>query len=199
MTATTTTEKEIVLWLFKDFTRDYNPSTIAKRINKTRVGAFKALNELEKDVIAKGKNYGKARFYEINYDEEYALKNVETLLMEESKRYQRWQDEFKDLYRYSEIVILFGSMVKNERKANDIDLLLVFDKKYNEKVNASIKDKDELLTKKIHPVKQTPDDIRMNILKEDKVILDAIRTGIVLHGYEKYVELIKECHDQKIK
>lgn len=199
MTATTITQKEIVLWLFKDLTIEYNSSTIAKKINKTRVGAFKALNELEKDIIVKGRNYGKARFYEINYDDEYALKNVETLLMEEANKCKRWKEEFYELFQYCKIIVLFGSIIRNEHKANDIDLLLIFDKKYNDQINAIIKKKNNLLIKKIHPIKQTLDDIKKNIIEQDKVILDAIRTGVVLYGYEKYIELIKKCHNQKTK
>jgi len=191
MTATTQLEKKIVLRLFKDFTVDYNSSSIAKVLNKTRVGAFKALNSLEKDSIVKGRNLGKARFYKISLEDEYAKKNVETLLMEEAKSYTRWKDELNELFRLTHIVILFGSIIRNEKKANDIDLLLVFDKKNNNKVNQFIKEKNQLLIKKLHPIKQTRDDLRKNILKRDKVILDAIRSGIVLHGYGKIMGMIK--------
>ena len=191
MTAVTPLEKKIVLKLFKDFTIDYNSSSIAKVLNKTRVGTFKALNSLEKDSIVKGRILGKARFYRINLEDEYARKNVETLLMEEAKSYTRWKDELNELFRLTHIVILFGSIIRNEEKANDIDLLLVFDKKNNNKVNQFIKEKNQLLIKKLHPIKQTRDDLRKNILKRDKVILDAIRSGIVLHGYGKIMGMIK--------
>jgi len=191
MTAVTPLEKKIVLKLFKDFTIDYNSSSIAKVLNKTRVGTFKALNSLEKDSIVKGRILGKARFYRINLEDEYARKNVETLLMEEAKSYTRWKDELNELFRLTHIVILFGSIIRNEEKANDIDLLLVFDKKNNNKINQFIKEKNQLLIKKLHPIKQTRDDLRKNILKRDKVILDAIRSGIVLHGYGKIMGMIK--------
>ena len=191
MTAATPLEKKIVLKLFKDFTMDYNSSSIAKVLDKTRVGTFKALNSLEKDSIVKGRNLGKARFYKISLEDEYARKNVETLLMEEAKSYTRWKDELNELFRLTHIVILFGSIIRNEEKANDIDLLLVFDKKNNNKVNQFIKEKNQLLIKKLHPIKQTRDDLRKNILKRDKVILDAIRSGIVLHGYGKIMGMIK--------
>ena len=191
MTAATPLEKKIVLKLFKDFTVDYNSSSIAKVLNKTRVGTFKALNSLEKYTIVKGRILGKARFYRINLEDEYARKNVETLLMEEAKSYTRWKDELNELFGLTHIVILFGSIIRNEEKANDIDLLLVFDKKNNNKVNQFIKEKNQLLIKKLHPIKQTRDDLRKNILKRDKVILDAIRSGIVLHGYGKIMGMIK--------
>lgn len=191
MTAATLLEKKIVLRLFKDFTMDYNSSSIAKVLGKTRVGTFKAFNSLEKDSIVKGRNLGKARFYKINLEDEYARKNVETLLMEEAKNYIRWKDELSQLFELTDIIILFGSIIRNEEKANDVDLLLVFNKKNNNKVNQSIKEKNQLLIKKLHPVKQTRDDLRKNIIKGDKVIIDAIKNGIVLHGHEKIIWMIK--------
>lgn len=191
MTATTITEKELVLKLFKDFTNQYNPSTISKTINKTRVGAFKSLNKLEEDDIVKGKDFGKARFYEINYEDNYALKNVETLLMEEAKKFQRWVEEFSELFDYCKIAVLFGSIIKFDKNSKDIDLMLIYDEKHNDKINDIINHKNGLLTKKIHLMKQTEKDVIQNIIKKDKVILDVIRTGVVLYGFEKYVELIK--------
>src|SRR3989344_9570230 len=187
MTATTPLEKEIVLRLFKDFTVEYNASSVAKILNKTRAGAFKALHSLEQDSIVKGRNMGRARFYRINLEDEYARKNVETLLMEEAKNYTRWKDELSQLFGLANIVILFGSIIKNEEKANDIDLLLVFDIKNNSKINQFIKEKNQLLIKKLHPIKQTKGDLIKNIIKRDKVVIDAIRSGIVLHGHEKII------------
>ena len=191
MTAATLLEKKIVLRLFKDFTMDYNSSSIAKVLDKTRVGAFKALNSLEKDTIVKGRKLGKAKFYKINLEDEYARKNVETLLMEEAKNNIRWKDELSQLFELTDIIILFGSIIRSEEKANDVDLLLVFNKKNNNKINDFIKEKNRLLIKKLHPIKQTRDDLRKNILKRDKVIIDAIKNGIVLHGHEKITGIIK--------
>lgn len=197
MTATTDMEKEIVLKLFKEFIVDYNPSTISKKIHKTREGAFKALKKLEEDTIVEGKTFGKARFYKIDYDNEYALKNVETLFMEEAKPYQRWKDEFKELFKYADIVVVFGSFIKNPKTANDIDLLLIYNKKYDKQISRIIKEKNEMLMKRIHPIKQTANDFKANIKKKDKVLLNAVKEGIVLNGYEKYVELIKDVASRK--
>jgi predicted nucleotidyltransferase len=191
MTVTTPLEKEIVLKLFKDFSSDYNPSSIAKALGKSRVGTFKALNSLESDSIVKGKTLGKARFYKINLGDEYARKNVETLLMEEAKKYSRWKDELNELFKFIDVVILFGSVIRNEDKANDIDILIVFDKKNNSSINTFLNEKNQLLIKKLHPIKQTKEDIIKNIKKQDKVVVSAIKEGVVLRGYEKIIEMIR--------
>lgn len=197
MTATTKMEKEIVLKLFKGFLSDYNPSTISNEIHKTRIGAFKALKKLEKDTIIKGKNFGKARFYSIDYNNQYALKNVETLLMEEANPYQRWKDELKELSKYADIIVMFGSFARNQNTAGDIDLLLIFDKKNSNKVNEIVKEKNQMLAKKIHPINQTINDFKDNLKKKDKVIINAVKEGIVLHGYEKYLEIISDVAGRK--
>ena len=194
MTATTKVEKDIMIKLVKDFTIEYNPSNIAKELGVTRVGTFKALKKLEKKGLVKGRTLGKARFYTVDLEDEYTRKNVEILLMEQTRTYQRWVDEFRELFDYIRIAVLFGSVIKNEDKANDIDILLVFDAKDNKRINSIIKGKNEILTKKIHPIKQTMSDLKSNIKKKDKVILNALKEGIILHGLEELLKVIKECH-----
>lgn len=191
MTAVTAMEKEIALKLLKNPKTDYNPSSIAKELKRTRVGAFKALKTLEKDGIVKGRKMGKATFYTLNLEDDYAVKNVETLLMEESRKNQRWIDEFDELSDFTDIIIIFGSILKTENKANDIDLLLVLKQENNKKIDRIIKSKNEILLKKIHPIKQTKEDLIKNIKREDKIIISALKEGIVLYGFEKYVNLIK--------
>ena len=112
-------------------------------------------------------------------------------LMEEAKDYTRWKDELSQLSDITSIAILFGSIVTNRKKANDIDLLIVLDKKNNNKLNKFIREKNLLLIKKLHPVKQTNEDLQKNIIRKDKVIINALKYGVVLHGYEEIVELIK--------
>ena len=197
MTATTMLEKEIVLKIFKDITVDYNPSSISKEVHKTREGSFKALKYLEEDAIVKGKNFGKARFYHINLDDEYARKNVELLLLEEAKPYQRWKDEFLDFIGFVDVIVMFGSFIRNPKGARDIDLLLIFKQKENHLVNENIKLKNSILMKKIHPIKQTEQEFKKNLRKGDKVLVNAVKEGIVLYGYAKYVELIRDVKSRQ--
>ncbi|MBN2422825.1 nucleotidyltransferase domain-containing protein [Candidatus Woesearchaeota archaeon] len=177
--------------LFKDFTKEYNPSSISAEVGKTRVGAYKSLKNLEKNNIVKSKKLGKANFYYLRLGDEYVKKHIELLLMEEARKKQRWIDEFKELCKYVKVVLLFGSVLKKPKTANDIDLLLIMNKDKNKQVNEIIKEKNTILIQKIHPLKQTEKDFIKNFKKNNKVLLTAVKEGIVLHGYEKYVELIK--------
>ena len=183
-------EKRIILRIFKDLTIRYNSSSISSLIKVTRVGAYKSLKNLEKQSILKSEQLGKAFFYELNKNEEYAKKIIEVLLMEEGRAKLRWIDEFKELSKYTEVLVLFGSIIKNEEKANDIDLLIIMKEENNRIVSKIIELKNEMLTRKVHILKQTRNDFKSNILKKDKVLISAISNGIVLSGYEKYVEVM---------
>lgn len=185
-------EIEILLVLLKDISTDYNSNNITKKIEITPAGAFKAMKKLEKRNIIIGKKMGKAIFYKINLKDYYTFRTMETLLINEArKKASRWLHEFEDLYKHTEIVIIFGSTIRNQKKAKDIDLLTVFKKEKNNIINKIIKERRLISTKPIHIIKQTPEDLINNLKKEDKVILNAIKHGYVLHGYEKLLEVIK--------
>jgi len=185
-------EIEILLVLFRDFSTDYNSNNITKKMKITPAGAFKAMKNLEKKGLITGKRMGKAVFYKLNLDDYYAFRTMETLLINESReKASRWLKEFKDLFNHVEIVIIFGSILKDSKKANDIDLLAVFRKEKNNLVNKIIDERRVLSIKAIHLVKQTPEDLRRNLKNKDKVILSAIKNGCVLYGYDKLLEVVK--------
>ena len=64
-------------------------------------------------------------------------------------------------------------------------------------VNNLIKGKNQLLLKKLHPIKQTKKDLIKNIKIADKVVINALKEGVTLHGYEKIIELIKNAASRK--
>ena len=191
----TNLEQETLLKLFKEPYEEYNSNNLAISVGKSRIGVSKALNSLEKNNLVTGKILGKAKFYKINYNDEYARKTIELLLMDESKKYPKWKDEFKEFQ--VKILVIFGSIIKNEKEAQDIDILIVYNEKDNEQINKIIKEKNSILTKKIHPIKQTYEDIKNNILKKDKILINAIKDGIVLKGQEEIVRLMQEVTSKK--
>ena len=54
-------------------------------------------------------------------------------LMEESLKYERWRDNFKELGEKMEFLLFYGSILNSPNEANDIDVIGVFgdDAKYN--------------------------------------------------------------------
>ena len=181
-------EKRILLMLFKDFSTQYNARSISKKVNMTHEGAFKALKNLEKKGFVNSKTFGKAIMYKMKYSP-LTNKNLELLLLEESElNYARWVDEEKN-FNESSILVLFGSILKS-KEYRDVDLLVVVSKERYSTLMKKIDEKNKLLLKKIHPIIQTGNDLKNNIIKKDPVIIDAIKNGIVLKGHEKFVEVL---------
>ena len=140
MLTMTKKESEILLKLFKEFNKDYNANSISKVIKITPRGALKILKNLEKQRILKSRKLGKAVFYKINFNDTYVCKIIETLLIAEAReKASMWLEEFKDIFNDAQIIIIFGSIIRNPKEANDIDILFVFEK-----------DKYKNISKKIH-------------------------------------------------
>ena len=194
MPSLTPKENEALLMLFKDFTEDYNANSLSKNVGITPRGALKILKNLHKQQLLTCKQFGKAVFYKLNLDDYYAFRTLETLLIYEAReKAPRWLAEFKELYKNIEIAIIFGSIVRNPKQANDIDLLLVFTQKNMKQVKDFIDEKNQVLVKPIHPIMQTPNDIKKNLMKKDPVVLNALRRGYVLYGYDKLIEVVKNA------
>lgn len=185
-------ESEILLALFKDFTNDYNANSLSKKIGVTPRGALKMLKNLKSQNILTSRELGKAVFYKINLGDEYIVKLISILLMEESReKASRWSSEFKGLLGYADIAIIFGSLIRNPKTANDIDLLIVFKKEKYRMIEKEVNQRRKISTKVIHVVKQTPVDLTKNLKKKDEVVLNIIKNGYVLQGYEKLVKIIE--------
>jgi predicted nucleotidyltransferase len=193
MPTLTRKENEVLLILFKDFSRNYNANSLSKHVNITPRGALKILKNLQKQKLLISKKFGKAVFYKVNLNDYYTFRMIETLLIYEAReKASRWLSEFNELFKDIEIAIIFGSMVRKPKKANDIDLLLVFKRKKMKQVKQFINEKNRILLKPIHPVLQSLDDIKNNLRKRNPVILNVLRQGYVLHGYDKIIEVIKD-------
>ena len=185
-------KEKILLKIFKEIDKTYNANSLSKELDLTSRGILKILKSLKKENLLISKKMGKSTFYKINLQDLYARKTLEALLVKEAnKRTGRWIEEFKLFFPESEAVIIFGSIIRNPEKANDIDILLIIKKDQYKKVSSLINEKNKVLTKKIHGIIMTLEDLKENI-KNNPAIKDSIKTGYVLHGHEKIVEVIKD-------
>ena len=150
---------------------------------------------MEKQKLLKAKQMGKAVFYKPDLNSNYTKTFLKFLLQkkaEETKsRVKRWVKELRKLQNNAEIGILFGSVLEKE-KYNDVDLLIVLKQSQNSKINILINKINRINIKRIHVIKQTKEDIKQNLKKGDKVVLNAIKNGIVLFGYEKIIGVIQD-------
>lgn len=192
MVQITPAESKVLLTLFRDFNTNYNANTLAKKIGITRAGALKICKQLKAQDLLKSQRFGAALFYKLNLEDPYAKNVIETLLMSEARSYAgRWLFEFKDLLSVVEIIIIFGSALRDYDKAKDIDLVLVFIPKNLKRVQEVLAFKNKILPKRIHPIIQSPQDLQKNLDARDEVLLNAMRFGQVLSGYKEIIEVVR--------
>lgn len=187
-------KNKILLVLLKDIKTKYNANSMSKKIGISSMGALKILKDLEKKEIVNSEKFGKASLYELNFRNNYTLDYLEFILKIESEKssayIKRWINELKKLTN-AEIVILFGSVLSRGEKANDIDVLLVVKSDNFKRLKIEIEKLNKLNDKKIHPVYQTEEDFKKNLIKEDKIILDVLK-GIFIKGQKEFLIILKE-------
>ena len=194
MRSITNNELLLVLRIFKSPEKDFNANNIAKHIGISSMGALKISKSLEKDGILKSKIVGKAIIYKINFNNGYAKDYVRFALKRESQQAhpytKRWISEIKKLTN-AKAGILFGSVLRENKKARDIDLLLVTNKETFSNLQKQVEEINGINIKKIHPVYQTKEDIIRGIGEENKVILNAIK-GIVAFGEDLVINILEQ-------
>ena len=193
MKTPTEKENEALLLIFKDFSTDYNANSISKKLNITPRGALKILNNLYLEKTLIRRKLGKATFYKVNFDDNYAKKLIETLLIKEAReKAARWISEFEGLFGIVQTVLIYGSAVRNYEKARDIDLLIIIEKEKYKEVSKLIEEKNRILVKPIHPLIMVLSDLEKNLKNKNPAMINAIRESFVLHGHDKMMEVLRK-------
>lgn len=190
----TENEMGLVLLIFKSPETEYNASSIAKKLGISPMGALKIAKRLEKDSIITSKKKGQARFYRINLNNEYTKQYVKFLLKRESEQspnyVKRWVNDLKNI-KNADCIILFGSLLKKGKEAGDIDALFITDNKRFSKLKKEIEEINSINIKRLHAMYQTKEDVKNNIKKEDRPLLNALK-GIVVFGEDTLMEVLNE-------
>ncbi len=188
-------EINLLLIIFKNPEKEFNANSISKQLNLSSMGALKIFKRLEKENILVSKKLGKAVFYKLNFKNNYCLDYIKFLLkreIETTNNYVKvWFNELKKI-KSAQCIILFGSVLRKYKDANDIDVLFVTDKKKFNLLKREIENINLINTKKIHPIYQTKEDLISNIKNNDRVILNAIKEGLVIFGEDLLIEVISK-------
>jgi len=191
MVALTDKEREALLILFKDFTAYHNANSISKTLGTSRVGALMLFRRLEAEGLLTSQRIGKSIVYKLRLDDDYVKKLIAFLLADEANNFKRWKEEFRELFRKGRIVMLFGSVLRNYDKANDIDLLVASAKSEKEEIDKALGKKADILPKRLHTIQLTASELERNIRRKEAAALDIVKTGVVLYGQDEYVEVLK--------
>jgi len=193
-------EIQIAKHLFKHFKDKYNPRQLAKVLSINHAHANKLCNSLVKKAVLVKEEVGNSVYFSFNYESKIAIKFIEYLLtLEETTAPKLLSVILHNLKKFDEYLtfgLVFGSSIKNNN-FNDIDVLLVYDKKNSKKIN-KIKSEirnSQLIEQPIRYVDVTEKDIYLN--KDDKIFYNMISDCLVSYNAEKYVGVIKKCHKLK--
>ena len=189
----TENEKNVLKMLLYAFEKMYPINQIARECNIAPNGALKILRKFEKEGILKFERISNIKSYNLNFENEKTKNILQLALISNlTGRVKFRAEDLSFLRQFTEVCIIFGSYVDIKKDPNDIDLFFIIkDKKFNEyKKQASLIYKTMPI--KVHDVIQTEKDVVENIKRKDKIIMEILKTGIILWGYDKVVEIIKD-------
>ena len=181
---------KIIRYLLRNFELR-NINQISKKLNISVGSAFKILKELEKNKIVLVKKLGNAKYYTLNLKNKETVKICELLLLEEKRNLKDYAkiyaDEIKD-FKNAELIILFGSILKN-KEFNDVDVLFITNNV--KEISEFCLNISKVKTKPISPLILRKSDLIKEINNKKDSILNLIKTGVVLKGESIFLEVIK--------
>lgn len=189
-------ETEVLRLLAASYKKDYSINTIAKIIGVTPNGAYKILKRFEKEGILEVKPIANIKAYKLNFEDEKTLRVLELAFMpkEMEGRTKLRANDLQRLKSITKACILFGSYITTKKEPGDLDVLFVLDESQFSSYKNILEKVKDIIPIKIQDVVQTMEDLRQNLKKEDPVIVEALRNGIVLWGFSTLVKVIKSVH-----
>jgi len=194
----TKNEKKVLRMLLASFGETHSINQIAKECSLAPNGALKLLRKFEKEGILSPKKIANIKSYSINFASEKAKNVLELALIPElSGRVKFRYEDLKPLKEITASCILFGSYADLKKEPNDLDILFVLDskdfKRYKEKSSQIYK----TLPVKVHDILQTEEDFKENLESRDKVVVEILKTGVILWGTKKIIELTENGYKKQ--
>lgn len=188
--------KKIIIYLLKNLEL-ININQISRLLDISVGSAFKILKELEKNNLVLSSTLGNAKFYQINLSSKETTRWCEILLSEEKKNlkgYSKIYAEEIQKFEHAEIIILFGSVLTN-KEFNDVDVLFITNQ-LKEVTNFCLS-LSKIRTKPVVPLILGKKDFIKEIKTKKEVILNILKTGIILKGESAFLEALKNVKQQR--
>lgn len=188
---------KIVGFIFRNIPNRFNVNQIARELKISVGSAYKILKSLEKKGVLVSQKIGNGIYYTLNLNNKEA-KNITALVLMESKNKSLALNPYASIYakdmkeaeKLSKAIILFGSII-NTKNANDIDTLFIIDKGKSKAVEDFCIKLSNLRPKRVNPLLMTMADFKRNIKKQDKVIADILKKGIILFGEDTIINILR--------
>lgn len=186
---------KVMLYLLKNINGfGYNINQISKK-NRISVGsAFKILKDMEKNNFVTKTNISNASHYKLNFQNHETIKLCELLLLVEKRNLKGYAKIYAEeiiKFKNAEIIILFGSVLKNGG-FNDVDVLFVTNQV--KKVKDFCLNISKIKTKPVVPLILKKLDLVKEIKTKTDPIADIIKKGVVLKGESAYLEVMENVN-----
>jgi len=188
---------KIVEFLFRNIPNKFNVNQIARELKISVGSAYKILKSLEKKGVLTSQRVGNGIYYALSLDNKEAENITELVLMESRNKSLAknsypsiYAKDLKDAEKLSKAIILFGSIL-DTKDAKDIDVLFIIDKGKSKAVEDFCMKLSNLRPKRVNPLLMTMVDFKANIKKQDKVIVDILKKGIILFGEEVIINTLR--------
>lgn len=188
----TANEKQVLRFLAASIRKDYSINDIAKESKLSPNGTYKLLSKFEKEGVLKVKKIANIKSYKLNFENEktFMVLNLAFMPTITQERINSRIEDLKPLQPLTQICILFGSYITKKRNPSDLDVLLVLERKKFEKYKQMLSKVQDITPIKIQDVIQTTKDLGENLKKEDPIIVEIIKKGIIVWGFDMLVKVI---------
>lgn len=181
--------------IFTDYLTRYNSYNIKDKIGISDVGSLKLLRSLSERGFLVSEKIGNAIFYKPNLRNDYLLKLLELIFLDYSNLssfVKGWIYDLQIFKNMAKAVLLFGSILKKGKDAKDVDVcfILKHPDDYSE-VQIKVSQLNSKSRLKIHPLYLTEKEFKKKLMEKDKPLLDIVKSCVVVHGHELFVEVLK--------
>lgn len=188
--------KMALKFIFTDFLANYNSYNIKDKLRLSNAGSLKLLRSLGEKNLLISEKIGNAIFYKPNLENRYLIKLLELIFLDQSSApsfVKGWIYDIMSLAPYTKAILLFGSILKKGKEAKDVDVCLILKRieDYN-LLHGMVKEMNEQTRLKIHPLYLTEKDFERKLKEKDKPILEMVKSCIVVHGHELFVDVLKK-------
>lgn len=188
---------KIVEFLFRNIPSKFNVNQIARMLRISVGSAYKILKSLDKKSVVISQKIGNGIYYALNLDNKEA-KNITELVLIESRNKSLAKNRHASIYakdlknaeKLSKAIILFGSIL-DSKDAKDVDTLFIINRGKSKPVEDFCMKLSNLRPKRVNPLLMTMADFRNNIKKQDKVVTDILKRGIILFGEDAAIDILR--------
>jgi hypothetical protein len=175
--------------------KNMSMNDIGKACSVTSGGAYKILTKLEKEGVLRATPIANIKAYKLDFENEKTSRVLELSLMPDALegRIKLRADDLKKLRTVTKACVLFGSYITTKKEPGDLDVLFVLERANFESYKQALAKAQDVIPVKIQDVVQTADDLQQNLKKNDPIVTEAMRNGIVLWGFDVLVQVIKNA------